>query len=342
MANEKEKENERELTPEQKAAAVVVSMGVDKASQIYKYLGEEDLEKLTIEVAKLEHINPEKTESVLDEFYKLCLTQKVVTEGGLEYAKTVLEKAFDEATAKALLAKVAKSLKKRAFDFIKKSDNKNLFSILQHERSQTIALVLSYVNSDQAAEVIAQLPEEKRLAVVENIARMDSASPEAIKVVETQVERKFAGLLTTDFTQIGGIDYIAEVMNYMDRSNEKFIFDGLAEKDEELAEEIRKKMFVFEDIVTMDNRSIQRFVRDCDTKDLVLALKGANEEVSNLIFSNMSTRMADSIKSDLEVTTNVRIKDVEEAQQRIVGIIRRLEEEGELIIAKSGKDEFIA
>lgn len=342
MANEKEKENERELTPEQKAAAVVVSMGVDKASQIYKYLGEEDLEKLTIEVAKLEHINPEKTESVLDEFYKLCLTQKVVTEGGLEYAKTVLEKAFDEPTAKALLAKVAKSLKKRAFDFIKKSDNKNLFSILQHERSQTIALVLSYVNSDQAAEVIAQLPEEKRLAVVENIARMDSASPEAIKVVEAQVERKFAGLLTTDFTQIGGIDYIAEVMNYMDRSNEKFIFDGLAEKDEELAEEIRKKMFVFEDIVTMDNRSIQRFVRDCDTKDLVLALKGANEEVSNLIFSNMSTRMADSIKSDLEVTTNVRIKDVEEAQQRIVGIIRRLEEEGELIIAKSGKDEFIA
>lgn len=335
-------ETKRKLTPEQKAAAVVVSLGVDKASKIYKYLSEEDLEKLTVEVAKLGHLEPEVTEEVLDEFYKLCLTQKVVTDGGLEYARTVLEKAFDEETAKLLLDKVAKQLKTRAFSFIRRSDTKNLFNILQHERPQTIALVLSYLDSIQAADIIEELPEEKRLKVVESIARMDSASPEAIKIIEKEVENKFASVLTTDYTQIGGIDYIAEVMNNLDRSNEKSIFDGLSQKDAALADEIRKKMFVFEDITTMDNRSIQRFVRDCDTKDLVFALKGANPDVANLIFANMSSRMAETIKSDLEVTVNVRLKDVEEAQQRIVNIIRKLEESGELVIMKGGKDEIIA
>lgn len=335
--------NERKLTPEQKAAAVIVSLGVDKASQIYKYLSEDDLEKLTIEVAKLQHLPAEMTESVLDDFYKMCLTQKVVTEGGLEYAKTVLEKAFGPQTATNLLDKVAKSLKTRAFSFIRKSDSKNLFSILQHERAQTIALVLSFADSDQAASIIAELPEEKRLLVVESIARMDSASPEAIKVVERELEKKFSSVLTTtDYTQIGGIDYIAEVMNYMDRSNEKLIFDQLGQKNADLADEIRKRMFVFEDITTLDNRAIQRFVRECDTKDLVFALKGANPEVANLIYANMSSRMAESIKSDLEVTVNVRMKDVEEAQQRIVNVIRKLEEDGELVITKGGKDEIIA
>ena len=202
--------------------------------------------------------------------------------------------------------------------------------------------MLSYANPDQAADVIVSLPKVKQLNVVKAIAQMDSASPEAIKIVETQIEKKFSSVLTTDFTKAGGIDYIAEVINYMDRSNEKFIFDELGQKDEKLTEEIRKRMFVFEDITTMDNRSIQRFLRDCDPKDIVLSLKGANTEVANLIFSNMSTRMAESIKSDLEVTVNVRIKDVEDAQQRIVNVIRKLEEEGELVIMKGGKDDIIA
>ncbi len=216
-----------------------------------------------------------------------------------------------------------------------------LYSILQHERPQTIALVLSYADSDQAATVIAELPEEIRLNVVECIARMESASPEAIKIVEREMEKKFSSVLTTDYTQIGGIDYIAEVMNYIDRGNEKLIFDELSKKDAELAEEIRKRMFVFEDITTMDNKSIQRFVRDSDPKDLVYALKGANKEVANLIFSNMSSRMAEAIKSDLEITSNVRLKDVEDAQQRIVNLIRKLDDEGELIIVKGGRDDII-
>ena len=329
------------LMPEQKAAAVVIALGTDKASKLYQYLGNDDAEKLTLEVAKLGHLEAEQTEQVLDEFYKTCLTQKVVTDGGLEYARAVLEKAYGESTATELLQKVSKYLKNRSFDFIEKADVKNLFSIMQHERAQTIALVLSYVESDKAASVIAELPEEKRIQVVKSIAMMDSASPDAIKIVEQQLRSRFDNILTTDFTSIGGIDYIADVMNHMDRSNEKFIFDEMGKDDPELADTIRKKMFVFEDILTMDNRSIQRFIRDCDMKDVVYSLKGAGEEILAAFYSNMSSRMAEQVKSDLEVTVNVKLRDVEEAQSRIVGVIRKLEEEGELVINKGGKDEII-
>ena len=329
------------LMPEQKAAAVVIALGTDKASELFKYLSNEDAEKLALEVAKLGHLEAEQTEQVLDEFYKTCLTQKVVTDGGLEYARAVLEKAYGEDAATELLQKVSKYLKNRSFDFIEKADVKNLFSILQHERAQTIALVLSYVESDKAAAVIAELPEQKRIQVVRSIAMMDSASPEAIKIVEQQLRSRFDNVLTTDFTSIGGIDYIADVMNHMDRSNEKFIFDEMGKDDPELTEEIRKKMFVFEDILTMDNRSIQRFIRDCDMKDVVYSLKGAGEEILAAFYSNMSSRMAEQVRSDLEVTVNVKLRDVEEAQSRIVGVIRKLEEEGELVINKGGKDEII-
>ncbi len=330
------------LSREQKAAAVIVSLGVDKASKLYKHLGQEDLERLTVEIARLGHIEAETTETVLDEFYKECLTQKVVTDGGIEYARTVLEKAFGEETANTLLQKVSKSLKVMPFAFLSKTNSKNLFSILQHERPQTIALVLSYVEPTQAADVIVMLPDEMKLRVVTNIAKMDSASPEAIKLVEAEMQKKFSTILTTDFTHVGGVDYIAEVMNNMDRSNEKSIFEGLNREDEELSAEIRKKMFVFEDILTMDARSIQRFLRDCDQKDLVLALKGTTAEVANVIFANVSSRMAENIKSDLEITVNVRLQDVEEAQQRIVQIIRTLEDRGEVVIMKGGKGDIIA
>lgn len=329
------------LTSPQKAAALVVALGTDKASKIYKYLSAEDVEKLTVEVAKLGHVEAEQTEEVLDDFYKTCLTQKVVTDGGMEYARAVLEKAYGEATANELLGKVTKYLKNRSFEFIQKTDSKNLYSVLQYERPQMIALVLSYADSDLAAAVIAELPEDKRIKVVENIAQMESASPEAIKLVEAQLRKQFDNILTTDYTTIGGVDYIADVMNHMDRSNEKFIFDKMGEENPELAETIRKKMFVFEDIMGMDDRSIQRFIRDCDMKDIVYALKNASPEMASLFYSNMSSRMAETIQSDLEVTINVRLKDVEEAQQRIVNLIRRLDESGELIISKGGKDDIV-
>ena len=326
---------------EQKAAAVVVALGTEKASKLYKYLSTDEVETLTLEVAKLGHLQAEETEQILDDFYKNCLTQKVVTDGGVEYARAVLEKAYGEDMADELLRKMSRFLKNRTFDFLSKVDTKNLFNILQNERAQTIAIVLSHLESDKAADLLAELPDQKRIQVVRSIAKMDGASPEAIKVVEAQIRNRFDNILTSDNVRIGGIDYVADVMNHMDRSNEKFIFDEIGKRDSELAEDIWKRMFVFEDILGMDNRSIQRFIRDCDTRDLVYALKGANEEIRACFFSNMSQRMAESVQSDLEMTNNVRLRDVEEAQSRIVGIIRRLDEAGEIIIGKGGKDEIV-
>ena len=332
----------QELTNAQKAAAVIVSLGTDKASQLYQYMEPEDLETLTLEVARLGMLDATTTEEILTEFYQSCMTNKAVTEGGLEYARAVLEKAFGSQTALMLLEKVTKTLKNREFAFLNKADIKSLFSALQNERPQTIALVLSYVDPDKAAGVVEQLEPERQIKVVEAIATMESASPAAIKIVEAEMERKFSSIITSNNVKVGGIDYVAGIMNNLDRSSEKSIFDGLTERNAELADEIRKRMFVFEDIITMDDRSIQRFVRDCDPRDLVLALKAANSEVSNKLFSNMSSRMAESIRDDLEITTNVRMKDVEDAQQRIVGVIRDLEERNEIVILKGGKDDIIA
>ncbi len=329
-------------TPSQKAAVVIAALGADNAARVYKYLTEEEVEKMTLEVARLGHVDTETTEGILDEFYQTCMTQKVVTDGGIEYARAVLERTYGESVANELLKKMTKYLKNRSFDFISKMDTKNLYSVLQRERPQAIALILSYAEPSQAAGLIAELPDQKRIKVVEAIAQMESASPEVVRLIETQLQKKFDSILTTDFTTVGGIDYIADVMNNMDRSNEKFIFDEMGKNNPVLAEEIRKKMFVFEDILLMDNHSIQRFIRDCDAKDVVYALKNASPEILQAFFSNMSTRMAESIQSDLEITFNVRLRDVEEAQQRIVGLIRSLEEKGELIIGKGGgKDDVI-
>ena len=330
------------LTRQQKAAAVIVSLGTEKASQLYQYMEPEDVEQLTLEVARLGYVDAATTEEVLNEYYQTCMTNKAVTEGGLEYARAVLEEAFGKQAAENLLEKVTKSLKNRAFSFLNKADEKSLFAALQHERPQTIALVLSYVDPEKSAAVIEELDPERQVRVVENIAQMESASPTAVKIIEAEMEKKFSSILTTSNVKVGGVDFVAGIMNNLDRASEKSIFDHLAEYNADLADEIRKRMFVFEDIITMDDRSVQRFVRECDPRDLVLALKGSNNEVGQKIFSNMSTRMAQSIRDDLEITTNVRIRDVEEAQQRIVGIIRDLEEKNELIILKGGKDDIIA
>lgn len=333
---------DRKMTGQQKAAAVIVALGAENASKVYKYLREDEVEQLTYEVARLSQMSAKDSQDIVENFYQICLTQKVVTEGGVEYAKNVLEKAFGAQAANSLLERVTKSLRTKAFDFIRKADYKNMIAIIQNEHPQTIALILSYARADQAAAVIAELPREIRLDVVERIATMDRTSPEIIKIVEKNLEDKFSSIMSLDFTEFGGVNYIADVMNNMDRANEKYIFDELNRKDAALSEEIRKRMFVFEDITILDDMSIQRFLREVDSKDLVFALKGANQEVANVIFKNMSTRSSESVKSDLEYTHNVRLRDVEEAQQRIVGVIRRLESEGELVIMKGGKDEVIA
>lgn len=331
-----------ELTPLQKAAIVITSIGADNAAFVYKRLSDEEVEQITYEIACLPYLDIATVDAVLNEFYELCLTQKVITEGGVDYARSVLERAYGPDVAAKLMEKVSKSMQTKAFEFVRKSDYKNLLAIIQNENPQTIALVLSYVKSEQASAVLQELPKEKRVEVVERIAKMESASPETIKAIEGTLERKFAAVVSMDLAEVGGVNFVADILNKVDRGTEKYIFDELSSRDPVLVDEIKKKMFVFEDILGLDSMSIQRFIRDVETKDLAVAIKGSNAEVAAILYANMPQRMQESIQQEIEYLHNVRMRDVDEAQQRIVGIIRHLEEEGELVIGKSGEDEIIA
>lgn len=331
-----------ELTPLQKAAIVITSIGADNAAFVYKRLSDDEVEQITYEIACLPYLDIATVDAVLNEFYELCLTQKVITEGGVDYARSVLERAYGPDVAAKLMEKVSKSMQTKAFEFVRKSDYKNLLAIIQNENPQTIALVLSYVKSEQASAVLQELPKEKRVEVVERIAKMESASPETIKAIEGTLERKFAAVVSMDLAEVGGVNFVADILNKVDRGTEKYIFDELSSRDPVLVDEIKKKMFVFEDILGLDSMSIQRFIRDVETKDLAVAIKGSNAEVAAILYANMPQRMQESIQQEIEYLHNVRMRDVDEAQQRIVGIIRHLEEEGELVIGKSGEDEIIA
>ncbi|MGI6727444.1 MAG: flagellar motor switch protein FliG [Anaerovoracaceae bacterium] len=329
------------LNSKQKAAQVIISLGADVASNVYKYLQEDEIEQITYEIAQQESIAPDESDKALEEFYGLCVAQKVYTEGGIAYARNVLEKAFGVQQGTALLERVTKTLRTKAFEFIRKADYKNLKNMIINEHPQTIALILSYATADQASSIISELPKEIRVDVVERIARMDRTSPEIIKQVESILEKKFQSVVSVDLLEIGGINYIAEIMNNIDRSTEKHLFDELKTRDPKLSEEIRKRMFVFEDITILDSTAIQRFLREIDTKDMAVALKGSNKEVTTILFANMSQRMKETVESEMEYLHSVRVRDVEDAQQRIVAVIRRLEEEGEIVILKGGKDDLI-
>lgn len=329
-------------TTMQKAAMVISAIGTENASQVFKFFTDDEIEKMTLEVAKMDYWPMEVVEEVLNDFYEICLTQKVISEGGIEYAREILEKAFGQQAAATLFQKITKQLKTKAFAFVRRADYKNLLAIVQNEHPQTIALILSYARSDQASAILSELPKEIRIEVVERIAKMESASPEVIKSIEATLEKKFANLVTTENMEVGGINYIADVLNKVERSTEKFIFDELNLRDPKLAEEIRQKMFVFEDIVHLDSLSIQAFIPQVEPKDLAVAIKGSTAEVAEVIYANMSARSKESTQTDVEYLHNVRMRDVEEAQQRIVAIIRRLEDEGKLTISKGGSDEIIA
>ncbi len=332
----------QEYTNMQKAAAVMIALGSREAAEVYKHLREDEVEQLTIEIAKISRLPSEEMKAIVDDFYGLCLAQKVIAEGGLEFARDVLEKAFGAQQAVSYMERVTKSLKTKSFDFIRKADYKSLLNILQNEHPQTIALILSYARAEQASQVISELAPDLRIEVIERIAKLDRASPEMISIVEKILAKKFGSIISVDLMELGGINHVADIMNNVDRGTEKQIFDELGLKDPELADNVRKLMFVFEDIVFLDDMSIQRFLREIDSKDLAVALKGTNAEVSAVIFNNMSKRMQETIASDIEFLHNVRLRDVEAAQQRIVDAIRKLEEEGELVISKGGKDDVIA
>ena len=331
-----------ELTSAKKAAAVIVALGAERASEVYKYLSEEEVEQLSLEIAKLDRLSPEDMQATVEDFYGLCITQKVINEGGVLYAKDVLEKAFGQQQATSFMERLSKSLRSKSFEFVRKADAKNIQRILQNEHPQTLALILSYARSDQAAQIIAELPRSIQLDVIKRIAELDRVSPEMIKLVEATLEKRFSSIVSSDQIEVGGVSYIAEIMNRVDRATEKYIFDELGEKDAALAEEIHKLMFVFEDIANLDSMSVQRFIREVDTKDLAVALKSANENVKQLILQNMSSRMRESVEQDIQFLHNIRMKDVEEAQQKIVGVIRQLEETGEIVIARGEGDEILA
>lgn len=329
------------LTGRQKAAILLISLGPEISAEIFKHLREEEIEQLTLEIANVRKVDPAEKEAIMEEFYQICVAQEYITQGGIEYAKDILEKALGPEKAVDILNKLTASLQVRPFDFARKADPSQILNFIQNENSQTIALVLSYLQPEQASFILSALPQEKQADVAKRIAMMDSTSPEVISQVERVLEQKLSATVTQDYTSAGGIEAIVQILNGVDRGTERTILDSLEIQDPELAEEIKKRMFVFEDIVNLDNRSIQRIIRDVDNNDLQLALKVASEEVREAIFRNMSKRMADTFREEMEYMGPVRLRDVEEAQTRIVATIRRLEEAGEIIIARGGGDDII-
>ncbi|MGN0370993.1 MAG: flagellar motor switch protein FliG [Butyrivibrio sp.] len=325
----------------QKSAILLIALGPEKSSKIFKHLREDEIEQLTLEIANTSSVSPQTKEEILEEFYRVCLAQQYIAEGGITYAKELLEKALGEEKARDVIGKLTASLQVRPFEFIRKTDPGQLLNFIQEEHPQTIALILSYLPAGQAAQVISALPPEKQADVAKRIATMDRTSPDVIKEVEGVLERKLASLVNQDYTIIGGADAIVEILNAVDRGTERHILETLEIEEPELADEIRRKMFVFEDILSLDDRAIQRVLRDVDNNDLAVALKNANEEVQNVIFNNLSKRLAAMIKEDMEFMGPVRLKDVEEAQQKIVNIVRKLEDSAEIVISRGGGDEII-
>ncbi len=325
----------------QKAAILLITLGPEKSADIFKHLKEEEIEELTLEIANTRSISPEVKEDVINEFYQVCLAQQYIAEGGIGYAKELLEKALGEDKAHDVITKLTASLQVRPFEFIRKTEPSQVLNFIQDEHPQTIAMILSYLPAGQASMIIGALNPEMQADVAKRIALMDRTSPEVIKEVERVLERKLSSLINQDYTIAGGVDATVAILNAVDRGTEKRIMESLEIDEPELAEEIRKKMFVFEDILLLDDRAIQRVLREVDNSTLEIALKGTNEEVQSVIFKNLSSRLAAMIKEDMDYMGPVRMKDVEEAQQRIVAEIRKLEDSGEIVISRGGGDDLV-
>ena len=335
------KNGESNLQGIQKAAILLIALGPEKSASIFKHLKEDDIEELTLEIANTRSVTPQVKEEIIDEFYEVCLAQQYIAEGGISYAKELLEKALGSEKALNVIGKLTASLQVKPFEFIRKTDPSQLLNFIQDEHPQTIALILSYLPASQSSMIISALPPDRQSDVAKRIAVMDRTSPDVVKDVEKILESKLSSLVNQDYTIIGGVDAVVEILNSVDRGTEKHIMETLEIEEPELADEIRKKMFVFEDILLLDDRAIQRVLRDVENNDLALALKSANEQVQNTIFNNLSKRLAAMIKEDMEYMGPVRMKDVEEAQQKIVNVIRKLEDAGEIVISRGGGDEIV-
>jgi len=331
----------KELTGRQKAAVFLVTLGSEISSEIFKHLREDEIEALTFEIARLDTIEAEDRDKVLLEFKELMMAQDFISSGGIDYARELLEKSLGSQKAVDIINRLTSSLQVRPFDFIRRTDPAHLLNFIQQEHPQTIALILAYLEPQKASIILGSLPHESQSDVAKRIATMDRTSPETLREVERVLEKKLSTLSQEDYTSAGGVENIVEILNLVDRSTEKTIIESLEEEDPELAEDIKKRMFVFEDIVLLDDRAIQKVLREVDTAELAKALRGVEAEVQDKIYRNMSKRAASLLKEEMEYMGPVRLKDVEETQQKIVSIIRKLEDQGEIVVARSGEDEMV-
>jgi len=335
------KKGNKEFTGRQKAAIFLVTLGSEISAEIFKYLREDEIETLTFEIARLETIEPDQKDMILQEFQDLMMANQFISTGGIDYARELLEKSLGSQKAIDIINRLTSSLQVRPFDFIRRTDPAHLLNFIQQEHPQTIALILAYLEPNKSSVILQNLPHEVQSDVARRIATMDRTSPEVLREVERVLEKKLSSLSSEDYTAAGGVESIVEILNLVDRASEKQIIEALEDEDPELAEEIKKRMFVFEDIVMLDDRAIQKVMREVDSQELAKALKSVDTEVQDKIFRNMSKRAAGMLKEDMEYMGPVRLKDVEEAQQKIVSIIRHLEDTGEIVVARSGEDELV-
>jgi flagellar motor switch protein FliG len=326
------------LTGEQKAATLLISLGPDLASKVYQHLKEEAVEHVTLQIANLRKVSPEEKDSVLQEALDISIAQEYITQGGVEYAHELLEKALGANKAMEIINRLQGSLQMTPFDYIKRTDPEQLRNFIQSEHPQTIALILAHLNPENAATILGALPLEVQVDVATRIAILERAAPDVVMEIERVLERRISAIFTQEFTAAGGVRSLAEVLNRADRSTEKAIMEKLEESNPTLAEEVKRLMFVFDDLIVLDNRTVQQILREIDAKDLALALKGAKEEVKEHLLKNMSARAKAMIIEDMEVMGPVRLKNAEEAQQKIINVVRQLEEQGEIVVARGGDE----
>lgn len=332
---------EKVLSGIQKAAILMIALGSENSAHVIKHLSDNEIEQLTLEMANVGKVSADQRDYVVEEFHQMCIANDYISQGGIEYAREVLEKALGESRAFEIISRLSTSLKMRPFDLVRRTDPKQLFSFIQGEHPQTIALIMTHLPADKAATLLASLSPERQADVAKRIATMGRTSPEVLKEIEKVLERKISSLAPTDYSSSGGIQSIVDVLNRADPGTLKVVMDSLEMDDPDLAEQIKRQMFVFEDIIMLDDRGIQLVLREVETKDLGLALKGSNPEVAQKIQANMSSRAAQMLRDDMEFMGPVRLRDVEEAQQRIVKVIRKLEESGAIVISRGGSDEII-
>ena len=333
---------EQKLTGVQKAALLFITLGPEAASGIIKKLPEAEIQKITYEIANITSVRSDQRHEILQEFIEMNKAKDFLVEGGIEYARNLLAKALGPQRAMDILDKVTEATQQyRPFAIARKADAHQLLNIITNEHPQTIALILCYLQPDKAGQILSELPEDVQTEVSFRIASMNNTSPMVIKEIEKVLDSKLSSVVRSDMTEVGGVSTLVDILNQVDRTTEKNITEGLEKEDAELAEKIKESMFVFEDIITLDDVAIQRVLREVETKELALALKGCSDEVTNAIFRNQSKRAAATLKEDMEFLGPVRLMDVEKSQQRIVSIIRRLDDAGEIVLSRGGEDAII-